>query len=237
MLANIVSGLAKFFADPMGVIKELWKDVMEFFKANIADAIKFIGELWNGITTTIGKAWDGIVTIIKDFWNTVRGDWGLILWKAIGVWLTIKDFAYDIWTGIFTKAKEIWGSIKDFAIDNVWAPIKTIVDAVWKTTTDIWDTIINGLKTIIEKALPGQQFPPNPSSPSSPNAPAQRSIGGFANQLNPFGGNFGGGNTQTNNNVFNFYIQHGLTKEEAADEALKMINSKFGIQGAINPFH
>lgn len=141
------------FYDALGKLFELGSSVFkglagmfeklgDYFKENgyIGGIGKAISKVWDSIKTTASEALSSVGKFFSNAWNSVKEVWGGIkTWFDDKVWSPIKSVFATIYNAI-TKT-----------FDDAWAAIKNVFS--WKTVTDLFDNVVKGITTALDKLL------------------------------------------------------------------------------------
>ena len=168
--------LSPHIATFLDEVSELGDDFWEAFD-NVKTAISafvnwaspFLGAFWNSIVTAVGEGlkllpdlWDNMLNTISGlasaFTNVLNGDFS-------GAWEDIKGI-FSGWksffTDLFDSLKEVFAPLKKWFMDNVWEPIKSvlnlIIDGIESVMNGVVDMLNSKPMTFVRKAvalLPG----------------------------------------------------------------------------------
>lgn len=153
-VVRVWSGVGQWFSDRWQDIKNAFKSVGDWFKMVFEGA-------WNGITgafSAVGdffnNVWNGIknafITTGEWFGNVFTGAWNGIK----NAFSNVKNFFVEVWNGI----KSVFTNVGTWFTDifkRAWEGIKNIFAPVGTTFQNIGDSILNGLKSVVNSLIWG----------------------------------------------------------------------------------
>ena len=167
----VISGLAKWFSEAWGKIKEIWGPVSEFFSnlfSHIGDTavpiIQSIGDAFSKAWEFIKLVWDAAAPYFSVVWDSIKIVFSVVKDVLVGyfsaAWAGIKG----VWDIAVLYFKTIWESIKavfsvvrtyfEGAFRTAWEAIK----GVWNVATGffkaIWDSIAK-IFSVVRNVLSG----------------------------------------------------------------------------------
>ena len=153
-VVRVWSGVGQWFSDRWQDIKNAFKSVGDWFKMVFEGA-------WNGITgafSAVGNffnnVWNGIknafITTGEWFGNVFTGAWNGIK----NAFSNVKNFFVEVWNGI----KSVFTNVGTWFTDifkRAWEGIKNVFAPVGTTFQNIGDSILNGLKSVVNSLIWG----------------------------------------------------------------------------------
>ena len=153
-VVRVWSGVGQWFSDRWQDIKNAFKSVGDWFKMVFEGA-------WNGITgafSAVGNffnnVWNGIknafITTGEWFGNVFTGAWNGIK----NAFSNVKNFFVEVWNGI----KSVFTNVGTWFADifkRAWEGIKNVFAPVGTTFQNIGDSILNGLKSVVNSLIWG----------------------------------------------------------------------------------
>lgn len=153
-VVRVWSGVGQWFSDRWQDIKNAFKSVGDWFKMVFEGA-------WNGITgafSAVGNffnnVWNGIknafITTGEWFGNVFTGAWNGIK----NAFSNVKNFFVEVWNGI----KSVFTNVGTWFTDifkRAWEGIKNVFAPVGTTFRNIGDSILNGLKSVVNSLIWG----------------------------------------------------------------------------------
>lgn len=153
-VVRVWSGVGQWFSDRWQDIKNAFKSVGDWFKMVFEGA-------WNGITGAFSAAgnffnnvWNGIknafITTGEWFGNVFTGAWNGIK----NAFSNVKNFFVEVWNGI----KSVFTNVGTWFTDifkRAWEGIKNVFAPVGTTFQNIGDSILNGLKSVVNSLIWG----------------------------------------------------------------------------------
>jgi TP901 family phage tail tape measure protein len=153
-VVEVWSGVGQWFSDRWQDIKNAFKSVGDWFKMVFEGA-------WNGITgafSAVGNffnnVWNGIknafITTGEWFGNVFTGAWNGIK----NAFSNVKNFFVEVWNGI----KSVFTNVGTWFTDifkRAWEGIKNVFAPVGTTFQNIGDSILNGLKSVVNSLIWG----------------------------------------------------------------------------------
>jgi hypothetical protein len=162
---NIKDEIAKWFADPIGELKNFvfWEEWVMFFQRAWARTVEFVKNEWDGVKTFFSNTWEFIkadFAILGDFF---KGIWDGVVEGISRGWNTIVALVQNGFAtigNIFENAKETWAAVADAwrqvlngIIDFVAGVFTGNWQRAWDGITNIFDGILNGWKSIFKGAI------------------------------------------------------------------------------------
>ena len=152
------SGVGQWFADRWNDITKAFDDVGRFFTVTFNAAYESITAIFNHIgewfSETFTLAWEGVKKAFEDtgkwFSDTFSGAWDGIT----DAFSNAGKFFSDVWEGIKTAFSNMRNWFSE-TFQKAWDKIKEIFAPVGSTFQNIGDSILNGLKSIINGLIWG----------------------------------------------------------------------------------
>ena len=168
LLTNMITGLVGMIDLVVGVFKELFNKILEFFGIHSpSTAFLEVGKnimlgLWEGIRGLI----DFVLSLFSDMFNGICNIFGAIgSWFNNNVFTPIKNVFNNIWNSLISGAQSAWTGIKNVfstvatffknIFSNAWTAVKNVFSTGGKIFDGIKDGIVSTFKTIVNAIIRG----------------------------------------------------------------------------------
>lgn len=146
--------IGKYASIAWDSVVETWSGVGQWFADRWNDITAAFGEVGEWFSETFTLAWEGVKKAFEDtgkwFSDTFSGAWDGIT----DAFSNAGKFFSDVWEGIKTAFSNV-GNWFSETFQKAWDKIKEIFAPVGSTFQNIGDSILNGLKSIINGLIWG----------------------------------------------------------------------------------
>lgn len=154
LIAAVVASIIGLVASAAILIKNHWKDIVEFFKTLVEKIKELFGdlkdkaiEIWTNLRTKV-------VEVVTNLRNSVETHITNLKTKAIDLFTNLKTKAIEIWTAIKSKVSDLMDKLRDALVgpSGIITKIKTLAISIFTALSSKASEIWNKIKSMIHDA-------------------------------------------------------------------------------------
>lgn len=165
IVINLVSDLARFFADHQPIIEAFGAALIGAFAAAVGPGGIFIATVtaciaigvllyknWDKIKEVAGEVWDWIKNKTSTFVNAIISSLKNLASKIVTIWDNVKSSAYQKWTAIWSTVGNLVERIKNGIVEKFTSAKNKVVD-IFGGIKDTIRNILNKVIGIVNRAI------------------------------------------------------------------------------------